>query len=150
MTYPDKDVVMKGDEKPVNTHGLTQNCYYVTAAKLLNTTTDALVKQSEEMQLTGTEITLAQTQDFFARLHLPWRLAEFTTQAALEARIRAIGGVSELMYAVGFVRGNGSRHMVIAHFRSGPIPTVRYEDYQNPSSSAALDLFGAQRYYLFY
>ncbi|GHJ43015.1 hypothetical protein Cs7R123_03570 [Catellatospora sp. TT07R-123] len=150
MTYPDKDIVMKGDEKPVNTHGLTENCYYVTAAKLLNTTTDALVTHSEEMQLPGKEMTLAQTQDFFARLNLPWRRAEFTTQAALEARIREIGGVSELLYAVGFVRTNGSRHMVVAHFRPGPIPTVRYEDYQNPSSSAALDLFGAQQYHLFY
>ncbi|MBV1853537.1 hypothetical protein [Catellatospora tritici] len=153
MTTPGKDsggdTVMK-DGSPVNTYGLTDNCYYVTAAQLLNTTVGELTKRTEIMQEPGEQMTMTETQTFFQGLGLPAQVTQYGTLAAVEQAFRALGATTDRQYALGFQRTGGSRHMVVAHYRPQLMQSVRYHDYQNPDSSAALDLAGATAYYLFH
>lgn len=156
MTHPhldsDGDALMRDVSQPVNSHGLLDNCYYVTAAKLLNTNTDDLVKKTETMQIKGGVPTLDELSEFYKLCKLPHRYHSFTSQSELEDGIRSLKSPHDALYAVAFRRKDGSGHVIIAYYHAGPIPAIRYHDYQMNSDGepAFLDVMGAVSYHLYY
>jgi hypothetical protein len=155
MTSPTKDkdgdAIMRPAE-PINSHHLLDNCYYVTAARLLGVTTDVLIGRIETMQIAGGIPTVAELQEFFTTAELPHRVSTHATLQAVEAAIRTLNSPTEVDYALAFRRENQTGHVVIARYNPGLMQSVRYYDYQiNPDGdSAALDLAGGVQFHLFY
>jgi len=150
MTQPikdqDGDTVM-GTAGPTNTHGLTDNCYYVCAARLSGMTTDELVKATEQMQINGgTDVD---------------GIKSLFTQAGLGATVRACGSVAGVRaavmsipgpanaFGVAFIRLDGSGHMVIAHRGTGG---VAFRDYQmdDAGADATADLNTGTSFWVFH
>lgn len=150
MTFPikdqDGDTVMDTVE-PTNTHGLTDNCYYVCAAKLSGKSTDELVKQTEEMQIGGGS-DLDGIKSLFTKAGLGANAGQCGSVAAVRAAVLAIPG-SVNAFGVAFVRLNGTGHMVIAHRGNG---AVAFRDYQlnDRGSDATADLNTGTSFWVFH
>ena len=155
MTSPTKD--KDGDEimrsgAPINSHGLLDNCYYVTAARLRGLTTAELIAEMETMQIAGGIPTVGELQQFFSSAQLPHQVSTHASLAEVEAAIRALNSPTTVDYALAFRRGNGTGHVVIARYSPALMQSVRYHDYQNNPNGepAAFDLLDGVEFYLFY
>jgi len=104
MTFPikdrDGDTVMDTVE-PTNTHGLTDNCYYVCAAKLSGKSTDEVVKETEEMQIGGGS-DLKGIKSLFTKAGLNANVTQCGSVATVRATVLAIPG-SANAFGVAFV-----------------------------------------------
>jgi len=153
MTEPfkekDGDLEMIVTDK-VNTFDLTDNCYYVTAAKLAKTDVASLVKKSELMQIKGG----APTKDIvtiFKAAGVPHTIHTTDSLFALKAKMVELGGTSDRRFGVAFVRGNSTGHMVVGEYQASNGAT-RFRDYQarGDGPDASTDLATGVTFHLFY
>ena len=92
----------------VNTFGLDDNCYYCTAAALLNMTVDELITKSEIMQYaTGT---LEDITDLFKEVGVPVKY-QTIDKDRLESEIEKLQNNDRFGFA--YHRQDGSGHMVV-------------------------------------
>src|SRR5262245_5874036 len=122
-------------KKPVtNTFGFADNCYYVTIAKLLNTTVSQLVEKTGEMQISGG----AQDHEIKALLDAtgqPYQVAPCTSLTQAEdIALHNNHGFSK-KFAIRFTRPDSTRHMIVLKWDS--IEQVcKYVDYQTNNDGA--------------
>ncbi|GIH06411.1 hypothetical protein Rhe02_44780 [Rhizocola hellebori] len=117
-----------------NTFGFGDNCYYVTIAKLLNTTVSKLVDKTGEMQLDGG----AQDSEIKALLDAtgePYQVATVTSLAqAEEIALQNNLGFSK-KFAIRFTRPDSTRHMIVLKWDSMQ-QVCEYRDYQRNNDGA--------------
>lgn len=122
-------------KKPVtNTYGFGDNCYYVTIAKLLNTTVDKLVDRTGEMQLGG-GATDDEIKALLDSAGEPYQWAPCNSLAqAEEIALQKNSGFSK-KFAIRFTRRDGSRHMIVLKWDSND-HVCTYRDYQMDNNGA--------------
>lgn len=116
------------DPHPVNPHGLTDNCYYATAAELSGTDTDHLVAQTEVMQQAG-GAALEDITNLFAQAGLGANPVELANLDEVEARVFNEAGGLDTRFGLGFRRADNSRHVVVVAF-DAVAQTCQYRDFQ--------------------
>ncbi len=132
-------------KKPVtNTFGFGDNCYYVTIAKMLNTTVSELVGKTGEMQISGG----AQDHEIKALLDATGESYQVVPCNSLvqaeDIALQNNHGFSK-KFAIRFTRPDSTRHMIILKWNS--IDQVcEYRDYQmnNNGSDAREDISRSQ------
>jgi hypothetical protein len=137
------------DSVPANSYQLDDNCYYVTAAHLLGTDVNALINRTGVMQDRG-GVSLDAIQSLFQAVGLTSTYRQANSVDELEELVESAAGGLDREFALAFVRGNGTRHVVVAVFaRDDQI--VSYRDYQldNSGADAAGDIATGSTFYLF-
>ena len=109
-----------------NNYGLDQNCYYCTVAALLNTDVDTLIRVTETMQ--QDTATSDEVATLFADANCPVVYRAFANEGAAAAFVSNFPDRSAV--AIGYTRGNGTGHMVVAMRWSSAPYGVRFIDYQ--------------------
>ncbi|PPK65194.1 hypothetical protein V5P93_003631 [Actinokineospora auranticolor] len=112
-----------------NTYGLDDNCYYVTAAALLDTTVGALITTTETMQIRG-GASEGEITSLFRAAGLRATPTTLTTYTALVAEMRRVAAGSHRRFAVAFGRADGSGHAVVGEVMGADTGEVRFRDHQ--------------------
>jgi hypothetical protein len=135
--------------KRINTFGLTDNCYYVTAAKLKKTTVQALMGKSELLQITG-GAKPAEIAELFASVGLPSAYSTYTSIDKVEAKVEELAKGLTASFGVAFLRKDGSGHMVVAKYDADS-QLVRYRDYQldTDGTDAGADISSGITFHVF-
>jgi hypothetical protein len=121
--------------EPANTYGLNDNCYYVTAAVLANTTVDALISATETMQNRGGAY-VPEITALFSAANLVATYASFSTLDAMIEHMHNTSGGFDQRFGLYFDRG-ATAHMVVAEWNATD-QEFAFTDYQsNPSGSDA-------------
>jgi hypothetical protein len=113
---------------PVNTHGLGDNCYYVTAAALANTTTNILIGRTQVMQVQG-GVQLDAIVDLFRDAGLNSNYVSYATFDEAENGMAALAGGLDKRFGFRYDRSNNTGHMVVATYDATD-QTCEYHDHQ--------------------
>lgn len=119
--------------EPANTYGLNDNCYYVTAAVLANTTVDALIAATETMQQRG-GASVPEITALFNAANLVATYATFNTLDAMVDHLHANSGGFDQTFGLVFDRG-ASAHMVVANWNATD-QEFEFTDYQSNAAGA--------------
>jgi hypothetical protein len=94
----------------VNTFNLNDNCYYCTAAALLNMTVDELITKSEIMQCAGGG-TIEEIKSLFKEAGVPVNYQTINSKDQLESGIEKMQNNDKFGFA--YNRQDGTGHMVV-------------------------------------
>jgi hypothetical protein len=109
----------------VNTFNLNDNCYYCTAAALLNMTVDELITKSEIMQCAGGG-TIEEIKSLFKEAGVPVNYQTINSKDQLESGIEKMQNNDKFGFA--YNRQDGTGHMVVLDKNQDG--DVRFLDYQ--------------------
>ncbi|GJD19161.1 hypothetical protein RIVM261_041170 [Rivularia sp. IAM M-261] len=124
----------------VNTFNLNDNCYYCTAAALLNMTVDELIKKSEIMQYAGGG-TIEDIKNLFKEAGVPVSYQTVNSKEQLESEIKKMQNNDKFGFA--YNRQDGSGHMVV--LQKDQHGKVSFLDYQkDPVVNKPLEEFITQ------
>lgn len=137
------------DPAPANTYGLDDNCYYVTAAVLANTTVETLITATETMQQRG-GASEAEITELFNAANLVSAHESFNDLEAVIDHLHETSGGFDRTFGLAFVRGDGSGHMVVANW-DGNEQAFSYTDYQADAAGAdaTADVEAGQLFHLY-
>jgi hypothetical protein len=116
------------EREPVNTHDLTDNCYYVTAAALAGTTTNDLINRTGVMQVAG-GVYLDAIVDLFKAAGLSSTYHPYSTFEAAETGMAELAGGLDKKFGFRYDRSNNTGHMVVATYDATE-QEFEYYDYQ--------------------
>lgn len=118
------------DERgPVNTHGLTDNCYYCTAAALANTTTEDLIRRTEEMQIAGGS-PLPGIVSLFRTAGLSSTYQSYTSFENAERGMVELAAGLDKTFGFAYERSGGAGHMIVATYDATD-QEFTYHDHQS-------------------
>jgi hypothetical protein len=149
LVAPDEAEAMdlgSDDDEPINSHGLEDNCYYVTAAALANTTTNTLIGHTEVMQVRG-GVALNEIVALFDDAGLNSNHVEYTTFNAAESGMATLAGSQDKRFGFGFDRSNGTAHMIVATYDATG-RSCKYYDHQI-NADGRLDASQGNNFYVF-
>ena len=146
---PTYDNESDDEQQAVNTHGLDDNCYFVTAAFLGGVTVDGLIQSTETLQNRGGASLDAISALFNAAGLTPTYVTFYDLEAVTDHLHDTSGGLDR-RYGLAFTRGDSSGHMVVANWNATD-QAFSYTDYQmNPSGAdAAGDVATGREFHLF-
>jgi len=113
---------------PTNTFKLDDNCYYVTIAKMLDTSVEKLMDSVELMQIGG-GAKKEQIEELLNSCKRANHLVDATSLSAAEdIALKNNGGFSK-RFGIAFSRTNGTGHVVVMQWNSYD-QVCEYWDYQ--------------------
>jgi hypothetical protein len=130
-----------------NTHSLTDNCYYVCAAKLRGVSTEKLISQTEQIQIGGgTDINGIRA--LFREAQLGDTVIACASLMGVHGAVATIPSNANA-FAVAFTRPDGTGHMVLALRHPGG---ASFHDYQmnDAGTDALADIGTGTAFWVFY
>ncbi|PPK62797.1 hypothetical protein V5P93_004053 [Actinokineospora auranticolor] len=131
-----------------NTYALDDNCYYVTAAALLDTDVDSVITTTEMMQIAG-GAPLAEIEALYRAAGLNAQSHTLLSFADVGATMAAYGDDQDKQFAIAFTRADGTGHAIVGRY-SGSTGQLQFLDYQQGEGiDATADVSTGTLFYLF-
>jgi hypothetical protein len=129
-----RDPNQKEKKPAINTYGLDDNCYYVTAARLLGTTVRELITKTEMMQIQG-GASLDEVKELFTAAGLTggvWSSGSLTFDKAksfIQEKYEDLGRGLPCEFALMFGWNQGGGHAIVVEYESHN-HSYTFKDYQ--------------------